>query len=291
MTGPQGPGHPPDHPPGAPPPGERFEVSEHTGELHLRRFRVGELEGADRDAVEKHLAGCESCQTKLAELTLEQASFEQQISFERFAGGVERASRVPSRPPPRAIWFGGITGLAAAAALAMVAFGPRPGQLGPEPLPSASGARNTLKGDGLGVDLRVAGPDGRQHSVPTSEPAALEAGARIRIGVRTLAPRYLVALSLDEQGEVSLLYPNGNESLALPAGPTTTYLPGSLEFLGQGQERVFVLLAEKPFATEAALSAARAALAKAEGDVARMSAPVPSGVSVETFSWLLDKPQ
>jgi len=287
------PSDPPD------PSGEKsYEMTEHTGELLLRRYRVGELESADRRAIEAPLAACEICQAKLDRIGEEQVSFEHQISFERFAGGVERATRVPSRPQPKAIWFGSVTGLAAAAALALVAFGPRPLSQDPDGLPAVGGAgrerasfRNTIKGDDLTADLRVAGPDGRQRSLPVNESAALERGARVRIGIRNPAERHVVALSVDEQGEVSLLYPNGNQSLVLPPGHTTTYLPGSLEFLGEGQERVFLLVSARPFPTAAALAAARDALAAAEGKVARMPAPAPAGIALETFTWLLEKPR
>src|SRR6187549_1551628 len=77
----------------------------HFDELKLRRFVAGELQGEDRDAVTAHLAGCTACARRIEGVREEQSDFEQQISFDRFAAGVERAARVPA-PAPVSRWWG-----------------------------------------------------------------------------------------------------------------------------------------------------------------------------------------
>jgi hypothetical protein len=92
----------------------------HVGELRLRRFRIGELAGAEREDVARHTAECGQCRARLRTLDDEQRQFERDIPFDRFAGGVERAQRVP-RARPRRVWTLGAVTLAAAAGLVLVA--------------------------------------------------------------------------------------------------------------------------------------------------------------------------
>src|SRR6516225_5176419 len=66
---------------------------EHIGELTLRRRRAGEALGPDGPAIEAHAASCAECRARARALDDEQRRFEQEISFDRFAAGVERAAR------------------------------------------------------------------------------------------------------------------------------------------------------------------------------------------------------
>jgi hypothetical protein len=258
----------------------------HIGELALRRRRAGETAAAGA-AQEAHLATCAECRARLRAFDDEQRRFEQEISFDRFAAGVERAARGEAtaerrRQQRRAVnrgWFYPMAALAAGIAI-MVTFVPRPG--------SGPGREhgNRIKG-GAGITIRVAGADGQRTArVDGTEPLAR--GERLRVGYYPDAHRYLLSLSIDEHGEVSPLYPESGASLELPKGsPTTRYLPDSLELTGSGMERIIVVLSDRPIDVEDARRAARAAFERGGGDVSRMPA---LGLAGEEFSRTFSKP-
>ena len=74
---------------------------EHIGELTLRRRRAGEALGPDGPAIEAHATSCADCRARMRALDDEQRRFEQEISFDRFAAGVERAARGASKAKRR----------------------------------------------------------------------------------------------------------------------------------------------------------------------------------------------
>ena len=235
----------------------------HIGELALRRRHAGEALGDQAAAIEAHVETCADCRTRLRALDDEQRRFEDEISFDRFAAGVERAARGTS-PPRRArprFWVT-VPALAAAAAVALVATFRDPAR------PPESG--NRIKG-GAGITVRVAGATG-QRTARLDAPEPLAAGDRLRIGYVGGEHRYLLSLSIDDRGAVTPLYPEQGASLPVPpdARPVTRYLPDSLELTGAGTETIVVLLSDQPIDVEAARQAARAAFDHAGGDLARL---------------------
>jgi hypothetical protein len=80
----------------------------------------------------------------------------------------------------------------------------------------------------------------------------------------------VAAVSVDEKGSVSALYPEEGVSLPAEAAPRTTYLPGSLEFTGHGRERVIVVLSDEALRVGALEAAAQEAFRRAGGDVSRL---------------------
>ncbi len=234
----------------------------HVADMRLRRFRIGELDGAEKDEVARHTADCGPCRARLKTIEDEQRLFERDISFERFAGGVERARRVP-RATPRRVWTFGVVALAAAAGLVLVV---RPQE-----------QRNNLKGDGLQAQITIAASDGTQRTIEAGTSETLQAGERIRIGYRTASPRFLVALSVDEAGQVTPIYPERGSALRVDAREVT-FLPDSLQFTGRGRERLYLLLSSDPLTVEEVAQAARS------GAVTL----VPKG-GVTQYTWLLHK--
>jgi hypothetical protein len=256
--------------------------SGHVGELRLRRFRAGEISGPEHDHIAQHTSECAPCRSKLRQLQEEQRQFEHDIPFERFAGGVERAARVPRVKPPRVWALSSAFALAAAAAVVLMVwpFG--------KPVEIARG-HNQLKG-GPAALMRIASANGQRSLQPT-EATALRSGERLRLGYSTSAPGFLSAVSLDERGEISTLYPEGGGSLAVAATNGTAYLPDSLELTGAGLERVFLFLAERPLDAESVAQVVRQANSQAKGDLAALSLPVfPGRNDVRGFTWLLQKP-
>jgi hypothetical protein len=262
----------------------------HVGELKLRRFRAGEFSGEAHEEIARHTSDCGSCRAKLRMLQEEQREFERDIPFERFAGGVERAFRVP-RPRPRRVWaLGSAFGLAAAAAVALLAWpaarmSERSGHRGQAP------SHNQVKG-GTSALVRIASASGdAQRSLLPADRTTLRPGERIRLGYTSEAPRYLSAVSLDDKGEVSALYPEAGGSLSVAATAHATYLPDSVQFTGSGQERVFLFLADRPLAAEVVSQSVRNAQAQARGDLAALPALTFEGRNdVRQFTWLFQKP-
>jgi uncharacterized protein YbaR (Trm112 family) len=267
----------------------------HPGELTLRRFRAGEL-GADKRAeINRHTGACPLCKTKLAALEDEQKAFEHAIPFARFAGGVERAARVPRARTRRvSLWMVPAFSLVAAAAVLLFARGEN--FFAPRDDASETGGQNRRKGaSDVTAELRIAPGDGSgQRQVVVDSKEKLGRGDRVRIGIASARPRHAVVLSIDDGGVVTPLYPEHGQSLPLEPGPGLAYLPGSLEFEGAGNERVFVFVAEAPFAVETAAAAVSATRAR-HGDVGAGAASlarvdIPGVPALQTFSWVLEKP-
>jgi hypothetical protein len=252
----------------------------HLAEILLRRYRAGEFSAEESAQTDRHLAACAPCRTKLRLLVEEQRAFEREIPFERFAGGVERARRVP-RQRPRRLWFAGLGGALAAAAVVVLmvrASSTEPSQ------------GNRTKGLAVEATVRIASATASaQRSVPPGSQDLLAPGDRVRLGYRTDEPRYLAAVSVDEQGEVTMLYPESGPALPVGPSPKTEYLPDSLVFTGQGRERVFLFLARKPFDSAAARQAVRSAHESAHGDLGALPNPTFAG-GQQVFSWLFRKP-
>jgi len=256
------------------------EKHEHIGELTLRRRRAGEALGPDGPAIDAHAASCPDCRARIRALDDEQRRFEQEISFDRFAAGVERAERGASktrtrRPIVSSAWVAPMLAMAACLVL-MVTFVPRPVLQKPA---------TRIKG-GAGITVRVAGVDGQRNArVDSTEPLAR--GERLRIGYQPGGHRYLIALTVDERGVVQALSPEQGASLALPDGAAsaTRYLPDSWELDGSGAERIIVVLSDQAIDVETARRAARAAYNKAGGNLARMpSLDLPGEQFVRTFA-------
>ena len=264
----------------------------HVGELRLRRFRAGEFSGEAHEEIARHTAECGSCRVKLRLLQEEQRQFERDIPFERFAGGVERACRVP-RPRPKRRWaMGGGFGLVAAAAAVLLLWRPsgRVADSRARDVARLAGSDRT-KG-GLSAVVRIAAASGEaQRSLPPAGSTTLQPGERIRLGYNTAAAGYLAAVSIDDAGEVSTLYPEGGGSLSVKPTQHLTFLPDSLELTGSGRERVFLLLADRPLDGAAVKKSVRAAHAQAKGDLGALPLPSFAGRSdVRPFSWLFYKP-
>ena len=255
-------------------------TSEHIGDLTLRRHRAAESLGPDAPDVEAHASACTECRARVRALDDEQRRFEQEISFDRFSAGVERAARGATarrrRPVATAAWLTPVLAMAAAVAL-VVTFrseGPR------EPV-------NRIKG-GSGITVRIAGSEG-QRTARTDATEALARGERLRIGYTAAAHRFLLSLSIDDRGEVTPLYPEGGQSLPVAEGApsATRYLPDSVELTGAGMERIIVVLSDQPVDVEAARRAAHAAYDRAGGDLRRLPR---LGLPGEEFSRTFSKP-
>jgi hypothetical protein len=249
----------------------------HLGELALRRLRAGEaLE------VATHADGCADCRARLKSLDDEQRRFEQDISFDRFAAGVERAARSLAAPRRQR------SGLPSLRLLAIPTLSLAAGVALFVTMTGNGISPNRTKG-GADITVRVAAGDGPQRTAATDVPEALAPGERVRIGYRPGKYRYLLSLSVDERGQVTPLYPETGRSVSVGkgvgAGPR--YLPDSIEFTDAGTERLIVIMSDDPLDVEAARRAARSSFERAKGDILHLP---PLDLPGEQFQRTFIKP-
>ncbi|NOK19088.1 ACP synthase [Corallococcus carmarthensis] len=262
-------------------------MSAHESSWTLRRLHAGELPTQEAHRVREHAEACEACGATLRSFVDAQAAFEAEVPFEGFEAGVERArARQAAREPAaRAQWARPLMAVAASVLVLVLA---RPllesgGRTDPVPPPVAG---NRIKG-GAGAELRIGGGVDPQRVANTDAPEALQPGERVRLGYTADAYRFVAALSVDAQGEVTPLYPESGDSLAVEPGAGQHWLPESVEFTGAGAERVVLVLTDAPVSMDALSDAARKAFTAAGRDVTRMA---PLDVPGAQTQWILLKP-
>jgi hypothetical protein len=242
----------------------------HPGALTLQRLAAGEAASAG-DL--EHVAGCAACQAAGARFLEQQRDFEREVSFERFAAGVERATREQARRPagPGRTWVVAALGGALAAGLAVWVAGAG--------LPGASPS-SRLKG-AAAVEVVVAGAPGSVQRIAAggASPEPLGPGDRVRVGIVPGAWRFALVVSIDEAGEVTPVYAAAGSSLAL-SGASPELLPGSLAFTGKGLERLVVVLSEHPLALDEVGASLRRRFEQAQGDLGALA---PLDVPGEQF--------
>ena len=165
-------------------------------------------------------------------LVEEQRAFERDIPFERFAGGVERARRVP-RQRPRRFWFAGIGGAArrggrgAVPGAAALAAGPTaPRAAASRPPCACASAMLRRNGRCRPARKRCSSPETAFASATAPRSPATSPRSRSTTAARSRR-------SIPKRVR------------PCPSAPTaeTVYLPDSLEFTGAGREKVFLFLA------------------------------------------------
>ena len=268
----------------------------HVGELELRRYRAGELDGAAKASVRAHAEDCGHCRSRLRAFDEEQRGFEQEISFERFQAGVSRAMRQPvvtgTTSEPKARWLYPAMAMAAMVTLVVVA-GPLKTFVNGTGVIQTDGPihRNGIKG-GADIDVRIAtGNDGPQRSATAEAPEPLGPGERVRIGYKSGEYDYVLAISIDKDGVVTNLYPDSGQSLPVVKSPDQgwEYLPDSLEFTGTGAETVLVVLSEKSLEVRDVQGAAERAYEEAGRDVTKIRT-LDVGPHTEVFHRTVLKP-
>jgi hypothetical protein len=277
----------------------------HVGDLKLRRFFSNEALGPEHAAVAAHAATCVECGRRLAALAEEQRSFEDRISFDRFAAGVERAARVPGGTGGRSWWrrpastrsFVTIMSVGSLAAGLALVVGVRPlfESARQRHLQTAAWDRadglNRLKGGipHAAITVRVAAADdqGPQRTAVAGAPEPLTVGERLRVGVQPGAHGFLFAIAIDDRGSVTPLYPEVGTSMPLPRGGRMQYLPDSLELTGPGKERLVVLLTDEPLELDSVRRAVADAFRAAGGNLEKLP---PLAVRGEQFYRTFLKP-
>jgi hypothetical protein len=225
-------------------------MSAHASELTLRKVFAGESVAADLKA---HSDACEQCRAKLKAIEEEQKRFEAAIPFERFSAGVERASRNPRQveAPPRRQWMG--YAMAIAASILVVAA-----------VPLLTPRSPIIKGAD-GIQLIIGGPGPQRDATPNIV-EALTSGERVEIKYSLNSSRYLIAVSVDESGEVTSIPERGESMLVKNRGQ----LPNSIEFTGHGTEHVVVVMTKDPLQVEDVRRALRQRYDEARGNLMQL---------------------
>ena len=141
------------------------------------------------------------------------------------------------------------------------------------------------------IPLRLREHATAQRAAAAGSLQALQPGELLRIGYRAGARGHLVAVSIDDAGTVTPLYPDHGDGLAVEPRPDVRYFPDSIYFTGHGRERLFLIMSERPLSVGDVEKAVRAAHESAHGDLsAASSVNVPGRGHVEQFTWLFEKP-
>jgi hypothetical protein len=236
----------------------------------LERLRQGELEKASPAG--GHLGGCPSCQARLRAMDAPPLSLDLAAVW-RAAGS--------ARPRPwsalrwlRSWWALGGAAVSAAAVLLVVS------QVRPPDI--------QRKGSPFTLALVARTPDGSVRRIDPGAP--LRAGDRLRFEVSTTWSEAQVALiSVDARGAVSALVPAGGATVTVSGGQRRL-LDGAVELdEAMGPERILLVGCPRPLAVTTVTSAASAALARAGGDLRRLSG-LGLGCHEETF-WINKVPR
>lgn len=260
----------------------------HITELMLRRYRAGELDPQTHGRVEDALGASSQLRSKLQALVDEQDAFENEIPFQRFVGGVQRAQK-QLRRPRRAWLYPSGAALAMAAAALMLLVRPHDDK-------AQTTFSNRSKGDGDAVAafVHVAGASVASRVSEAGVPVFLQPGDRVRLELRrqSLPPAayHFVVVSLDGEGEATALYPEEGGSLAWPQALSSYLLPDALAFDGEGRETLFVALSPQPFAVKTVQEGLRRAWRKHAGLDAISAKDLPTIGDVTLLGFPFHKP-
>jgi hypothetical protein len=178
----------------------------HPSELKLERH----LLDPERSPVKEHVAGCDRCRARVAEMEKQGEDFRRFV----YPATLEKVSQPRSIWPLRALWV-----LAPAAGLATVLLIARTG-----PTPDYIGE----KGAPLTVTVYAALPSGAKA---LSDGETVPANASLRFRVRSARPCTLSLLSVDAGGQVSKLYAQEMRGdVTLPGGVRLDGKPGPERF-------------------------------------------------------------
>jgi len=218
----------------------------------------GELPGAEQEAIEAHLAGCDRCRRRRRELE------------------DERNELYAHRPMvdlrtlrPRQHWRPLVVGAAACLA-ALVAVWLAAGIVAPEEGPRWKGAAPSL-------EFRV---QHEENVFVARSPAHLHPGDRIRFGTTLDHDAWLLIVNLDDEGALDVYFPPGGDRSARVSAGTGIFLPGSIRLdEHRGTERIFALFTRRQLRLEevrAALGRLRQRAGGGRIDVASIEAlPLP----------------
>jgi hypothetical protein len=269
---------------------KRASDADRVPDLLLERYRLGEIDGRDRERLERLLAVDESLRFRLADLGRSDAEIGERYPAEWLADLVRArlrrgsdagaARRTPAWPPP---WP--VPAAVAAVALALLVLVP---QIAGPPPAGPAGAPSVEPGDrvkGLRPALALYRKT-EEGSEALAEGTIARAGDLVRVGYRSAGQPYGVILSIDGRGTVTLHLPAPGRPAALLQAGDMVLLDHAYELDdAPSWECFYFVTAETPFDVAPILAAAHraaAAAATAEGFAPKL--PLPAGFGQSTFS-------
>jgi hypothetical protein len=200
----------------------------HVSALALDALALGALDEAEATAVRAHLAGCSACRADHEAAAALRAEFATRVL----------PHGLPVRRPRRWPWLA-IPAIAAAVVL-VLALWPR---AAPPPALAIKG------GASWQVFAHRAG-----QTFPVHDGTELAAGDRIRFVVVPDGAMYLIVVSVDGGGAITVYHPYGGDQSAAIEGDRIE-LAGSIELDdAPGPERIYALLSDRPIAADAVRS-------------------------------------
>lgn len=247
----------------------------HLSQLELETHALRALPAEAASRADAHLASCERCATALSTLQATHRRFESDVLPRTLPRLRERLEPQPHRR----WWMLLAPALAVAASIATFVL-VRPSGPTSEPLYGVKG----------GAVLRVhARHGGAVFQAKDGE--RLSAGDALRFTVVPAGLPYLLVISVDGSGAVSVYHPaSGTQSAALPdAGQAPVELPGSIVLdAAPGPERIWALFSREPLRREDVEPVLRTLAAKGPDAVrATRVLPVPAAQAQDSF--LLEK--
>lgn len=251
----------------------------HLSQLELETHALRALPEEAASRADAHLAACERCATALSTLQATHRRFESDVLPRTLP---RLRERLEPRPRRRWVMFLAPVALAAASLATVILVKP----LGP----SVDSPSDPLYGVKGGAVLRVhARHDGAVFQAKDGE--RLSAGDALRFTVVPAGLPYLLVVSVDGTGAVSVYHPaGGTRSAALPeAGHVPMELPGSIVLdAAPGPERIWALFSREPLRREDVEPVLRTLAAKGPDAVrATRLLPVPAAQAQDSF--LLEK--
>ncbi len=220
-------------------------MSGHLSNQAMDLMLLSALPAAEAEAAKTHLGTCSACTTRWQALQADAQRFSQFV----FPRTVEKVSSRAKGGFFSRFKFAVLVPLAGlAAALAVVA--------------STGGGQTEddlyvgIKGD---PTLEVFAQRGGGDAFAVTKDVALKPEDRIRFVVNPAGGKYLLVVSKDGAGAISVYYPFGEQKSALVASNTKSELPGSVELDATlGTEKLFAIFSNEPVAASAVESALKA---------------------------------
>jgi hypothetical protein len=241
----------------------RDDASPRVPDLILERYRLGELPGAEVEALERRLRDDAGLRTRLEALERSDAEIRRRYPPGWLAQRVRLrlsapALRQATRPRPAFVRPWPLAAAAVAAVLLALAprlLGPPSGRPAPGS-PAVGDSGDRIKGLKPGLALFRKTPDG---SETLADGAVVQAGDLIRIGYRAAGRGFGVILSIDGRGGVTVHLPaRGEEAAALGGG--TALLDHAYQLDDAPRfERFYFVTAQAPFGVAPVAGAARRA--------------------------------
>ena len=207
-------------------------------DLSFDAMAAGELQDAERQALQQHVSGCARCQARERALSDVSARFTAEqpgrVPADRIASGVRPIASERAKPSSRArTWLLAATVGVAAAAGALLAISP-----GVEPHPPSERVKGAEH-----IAFFLKRGDQVQRGAREQR---VQRGDKLRFLYSAPRARYLAIVSLDSARQVSVFYPASERAERIEPGIDVA-LPSAVELDDAlGEERVYALFCDAP---------------------------------------------